>query len=132
MSRAFVCRCEDVDRHEVDAALAAGCDDLESLRRYTGIGTGPCQGKACLAECVRLLSARHGVPEAAVGIMTMRPPLLPIPLGLLAGLDDATLSEVLSDSGRAAALALRDAMDGEPRTGRATPASLRRAREAMG
>ncbi|RYZ63715.1 MAG: (2Fe-2S)-binding protein, partial [Proteobacteria bacterium] len=36
MSKAFLCRCEDVTLHEAEAALAKGHDDIESLKRFTG------------------------------------------------------------------------------------------------
>jgi len=58
----FVCRCEDVTRHELDRAIELGHRDIESLKRYTGFGTGHCQGKWCLALCARILAERGGDP----------------------------------------------------------------------
>ena len=83
MSKAFVCRCEDVTLHELDEAIARGHDDLESLKRYTGFGTGWCQGKSCVALCARILAERGGT--AALPI-TPRPPYHPLRLADLAGL----------------------------------------------
>ena len=40
--REFVCLCEDVTRHDVEQAVAAGHTDMESVKRYTGFGTGIC------------------------------------------------------------------------------------------
>ena len=45
----FVCRCEDVTLHELMNGIERGHRDIESLKRYTGFGTGYCQGKWCLA-----------------------------------------------------------------------------------
>ncbi len=92
MSKTLVCRCEDVTLHELDEAVARGHKDLESLKRYTGFGTGWCQGKSCVALCARLLTERGGT--AALPI-TPRPPFHPTRLADLAGLadiadDDAT------------------------------------------
>jgi NAD(P)H-nitrite reductase large subunit len=83
MAKAMVCRCEDVTLHELEEAIARGHDDLESLKRYTGFGTGWCQGKSCVALCARLLVERGGKADLPI---TPRPPFHPISLGDLAGL----------------------------------------------
>ena len=83
--KAFACRCEDVTLHELDAAIDRGHDDIESLKRYTGFGTGWCQGKWCLAICARRLAEKGGKVDQPI---TPRPPFHPIELGLLAGLPD--------------------------------------------
>ena len=81
----IVCRCEDVTLHELDAAIDRGHRDIESLKRYTGFGTGWCQGKACLAMCARRLSERTGTtPEP----FTARPPYHPVSLAALAGMPE--------------------------------------------
>ena len=85
MSKTLVCRCEDVTLHELEQAIARGHDDIESLKRYTGFGTGWCQGKSCVALCARLLTARGG---SATLPITPRPPLHQMRLGDLAGLAD--------------------------------------------
>jgi hypothetical protein len=83
MAKTLACRCEDVTLDDLDDAIARGHTDLESLKRYTGFGTGWCQGKGCLALCARRLVERGG--DAALPI-TPRPPFHPIALGDLAGL----------------------------------------------
>lgn len=83
-AKALVCRCEDVTLDEVEACLAKGPRDLESVKRYTGLGTGWCQGKQCVVACARILAARTG--EAPRLPITPRPPLHPVPLGALASL----------------------------------------------
>lgn len=93
MAKVLVCRCEDVTLHELTDAMDRGHDDIESLKRYTGFGTGWCQGKGCVALCARLLRERTGLPATP---FTPRPPFHPLPLGDLAGLasvadDDAKM-----------------------------------------
>jgi bacterioferritin-associated ferredoxin len=83
--KTFVCRCEDVTLHELEAAMAQGYTDLESIKRYTGFGTGWCQGKGCLALSARLIEERGG---QAAEPMTPRPPFHPTSLAVLAGLVD--------------------------------------------
>lgn len=85
MAKTLVCRCEDVTLHELDEAIARGHDDIESLKRYTGFGTGWCQGKSCVPLCARLLTERGG---SAALPFTPRPPFHPIALADLAGLAD--------------------------------------------
>jgi NAD(P)H-nitrite reductase large subunit len=83
VAKTLVCRCEDVTLHDLDDAVARGHTDIESLKRYTGFGTGWCQGKGCVALCARLLVERGG---SAALPFTPRPPVHPIELAQLAGL----------------------------------------------
>lgn len=87
-SKCMVCTCEDVNDVELKEAIASGCRDLESLKRYTGFGTGPCQGKACVSIARRLLADATGEDPSKLGAITYRPPVQPVALRLLAG-DDA-------------------------------------------
>jgi bacterioferritin-associated ferredoxin len=80
----IVCRCEDVTLEELERAIELGHRDIESLKRYTGFGTGFCQGKSCLVRCAHELVERGG--DAARGI-TPRPPYHPVALAELAGID---------------------------------------------
>jgi sarcosine oxidase subunit beta len=83
--KTILCRCEDVTATDVDRAVATGFTDLEEVKRYTGFGTGPCQGKECLrAVALHLLAATGRRPEE-LRPFTSRPPLEPTALGLLAG-----------------------------------------------
>lgn len=95
MAKVLVCRCEDVTLHELDDAVARGHRDIESLKRYTGFGTGWCQGKGCVALCARLLAERGG--DASMPF-TPRPPFHPLPLAHLAGL--AEVAEADAKAGR--------------------------------
>jgi bacterioferritin-associated ferredoxin len=86
VDKVMICRCEDVTLHEVEEAVAKGHDDLESLKRYTGFGTGWCQGKQCVALAARTLVALGGkAPHAPI---TPRQPFHPVPLAHLARLTD--------------------------------------------
>lgn len=87
--KTLVCRCEDVTLHELEAAMARGYKDIESIKRYTGFGTGWCQGKGCLSLCAGLICARGGSAEKPI---TPRPPYHPLPLAVLAGMDELGLS----------------------------------------
>ena len=83
--KTLACRCEDVTVEEVQKAVALGHTDLESLKRYTGFGTGFCQGKQCHALCARLLVASGGTVTVP---FTPRPPFHPVELSKLAALPE--------------------------------------------
>jgi bacterioferritin-associated ferredoxin len=84
MSRKVIlCRCEDVTLADVQHAVKLGRGSLEEVKRYTGFGTGPCQGKECLREVARAVAAATGQP-GALAPFTSRPPLVPTELAVLA------------------------------------------------
>jgi sarcosine oxidase subunit beta len=76
----ILCRCEDVTAKDVDRAVATGFSDLEEVKRYTGFGTGPCQGKECLRNVALHLARATGRDPAAMAPFTSRPPLAPTEL----------------------------------------------------
>lgn len=85
MSRKVIlCRCEDVTLADVQHAVKLGRADLEEVKRYTGFGTGPCQGKECLREVARAVAEASGSDPATLAPFTARPPLCPTELGVLA------------------------------------------------
>ncbi len=81
----IVCRCEDVKRGEIDAAIAAGARSIDQLKHFTRCGMGPCQGRYCGDVVQELMAQRLGVTRDAVGAWTARPPLRPVALGDLVG-----------------------------------------------
>ncbi|MBL8683917.1 MAG: (2Fe-2S)-binding protein [Myxococcales bacterium] len=98
-AKVLLCRCEDVTLAEVEHAIESGQRDIESLKRFTGFGTGWCQGKQCLISCARVLAARVG--EFPLAPVTPRPPVHPMPLGMLASLGDAVSVDRLESVGAA-------------------------------
>lgn len=81
----IVCRCEDVSEREILDAIEQGYDDLESIKRYLGIGTGPCQGKNCLAKVASILVAHKRSVEYPIA---SRIPVFALSLGMLSKEDD--------------------------------------------
>ncbi len=82
--RSFVCRCEDVTLAEIDHSLARGLSTVEEIKRYTGLGTGPCQGKECVGLLCKLLIDRGALRPAEAQPFTARPPVEPVSFGSLA------------------------------------------------
>lgn len=83
MSKSLVCSCEDVTVEDVNAAVAKGYFDVESAKRYTGFGTGICQGKSCLAAVAQLLARTGKIKESGILPFTPRPPFYPTELSVL-------------------------------------------------
>ena len=85
-AKCIICRCEDVTREELREAYREGFTEIESLKRYTGIGTGICQGKGCLCEAALELASLRQVPAAEIPPITIRQPAEPLLLAELAAL----------------------------------------------
>lgn len=84
MSKSIICSCEDVSVGDVNHAIEKGFTDVESVKRYTGFGTGMCQGKYCMGAVGRLLAqTRKRKPEGVVAF-TPRTPLYPTEMSVLA------------------------------------------------
>ncbi len=80
--KVIVCRCEDVTLDDLHHAIGLGYVSVEELKRYTGLGTGPCQGQECMVHAARacaVAGAPHGVLP-----FTARPPLGAVSLRTLA------------------------------------------------
>jgi sarcosine oxidase subunit alpha len=87
--KVVVCPCEDVLLPELLEATDRGYRGIEVIKRYTGLGTGLCQGRYCLPDALLVLAARERRPVPEVGYITQRPPVVPTPLGALAGLAES-------------------------------------------
>ncbi len=82
------CPCEDVLLREVEEATRRGYRGIEVIKRYTGLGTGLCQGRYCLPDALLVLSLLESRPPPEVGYITQRPPVVPTPLAAFAALRD--------------------------------------------
>ena len=80
-----LCRCEDVTLADIEHSVDRGYKDIEEVKRYTGFGTGPCQGKECLRQVALAIARAAGRPPAEMAPFTSRPPLAPTELRLFAG-----------------------------------------------
>ncbi len=85
MGKKIVCYCEDLTEEDLLTIIRLGYDDLETLKRYSGFSTGPCQGKTCMMHVLRLLSQEKKLKPSDLHLTTQRPPVDPIALEVLAG-----------------------------------------------
>ena len=81
----FVCFCEDITAKDIEQAVHEGFDDIQTLKRYSTVTMGPCQGKMCHASAAAVAARATGLQVDEVGSTTSRPPLQPVPMSALAG-----------------------------------------------
>ena len=103
------CQCEEVSRREIVdvrpprylgwgssqmparglAALAAdGPLNQDQVKRLTRAGMGLCQGRRCRDQIALLLALTAKLPVGAIPLASYRPPLRPLPLGVLRPIDE--------------------------------------------
>ncbi len=79
----IICRCEEVTKGEILEAIRDGCDSVIWIKRKTRAGMGLCQGRTCGHLVARILAEEKKWDLAKVLPDTRRPPVRPIPLGIL-------------------------------------------------
>lgn len=82
--RTIVCRCEDVTLADVLRAIDGGAERPNELKALSRAGMGICQARTCGPMILRLLAERRAVEPEAVGHLSYRFPVRPVPLDLLA------------------------------------------------
>jgi NAD(P)H-nitrite reductase large subunit len=83
---AFVCRCEEILLEEIVAAIGAGAQTVDDIKRRTRAGMGTCQGIFCVPVIAALLAQATSAPIDRVAGITARPPVRPVMLETLANL----------------------------------------------
>lgn len=84
-----VCRCEEVTKGEIDAALADGAPALGEVKRRTRCGMGRCQGRYCGQLLAEHLAATQGRPLDNLALFAPRAPVKPIAIADIVALDRA-------------------------------------------
>ncbi len=81
----FVDRDEDLQVADIVNACADGYAELELVKRYSTVGTGPSQGRHSALATARLVAEASGRTVAQTGVTTARAPCTGEKLGVLAG-----------------------------------------------
>ncbi|MBM3331373.1 (2Fe-2S)-binding protein [candidate division WOR-3 bacterium] len=92
LSSATVCRCEEVSEADVRRVIRMGYHSLEAVKRVLRTGMGHCQGRGCLKLVARMIQEETGIPASEQKMPRPRPPLKPLPLGLLGAFTDEARS----------------------------------------
>ena len=79
-----VCRCEEVTAGTLRQGVAAGADEIGTLKRLTRAGMGRCQGRYCGPFLARLCAAAGGRPLEDMSYFAPRLPVKPVPAAALA------------------------------------------------
>jgi bacterioferritin-associated ferredoxin len=79
-----LCRCEEVTAGEVRPAVRAGITELNALKTCTRVGMGFCQGRLCGPLLADFVAREAGCGAADMGAYTVRPPVKPVPLEVIA------------------------------------------------
>lgn len=75
------CACRGISVDAAYRAIGAGWETVDAVKRATRIGFGPCQGR----RCVPWLASRLELsPDEPLAQITPRPPLVPVPISVLA------------------------------------------------
>ncbi len=85
----IVCRCEEVSVGAVRQAVLIGCDGPNQLKSFSRCGMGPCQGRFCGTTVSELIATINGSSVEDTGYFRLRPPIKPLRLEELAGLDSS-------------------------------------------
>ena len=83
-----ICRCEEITAAEIHALLDEGALDLAQLKRMSRAGMGYCQGRMCGPALAALLARRTGVGMETIPPLSIRPPVKPVPIEVMATLDE--------------------------------------------
>lgn len=84
MAKEIVCTCHDITREDIVYTIRQGYNLTETLKRFTGVFMGPCQGKMCALNVLKIYSDETGIPIEELRVPTMRPPVEPVFIGWLA------------------------------------------------
>lgn len=79
----LICRCEEVRRHEIDAAIRQGACTPQEIKMKTRAGMGTCQGRVCRSLLEALVSEDHGTIIEHPSSLTIHHPVRPIHIGQL-------------------------------------------------
>jgi sarcosine oxidase subunit alpha len=83
--RSFVDQQSDVTVGDMEIAVREGYGAPELMKRYTGFGLGPDQGKSAIANAAMILPKLARTSAADAEHTTFRPPFSPVTLGAIAG-----------------------------------------------
>jgi bacterioferritin-associated ferredoxin len=79
-----ICRCEEITRGEIKAAIRNGIQTLNGVKRITRAGMGLCQGQTCQKLVARILAEKLGLRAADIDPTTARGPVRPLRLEVFA------------------------------------------------
>ncbi|QRN85321.1 (2Fe-2S)-binding protein [Clostridia bacterium] len=74
----IICRCEEISKEEIEAAIADGRTTVTGIKRQTRAGMGACQGRTCSKLIMRILQEKGVRDMKDIDIDTPRSPIVPV------------------------------------------------------
>jgi NAD(P)H-nitrite reductase large subunit len=81
----LVCRCEEVPKAQIQAAIADGAMTIGDLKRRTRCGMGRCQGRYCGVLVAEELARVTGSPVSETDFFAPRGPVKPVTIADIVG-----------------------------------------------
>lgn len=83
-----LCRCENVTLGELRESFRQGARTITGVKGRTRLGMGLCQGRYCIANANALLAGLGQLSPQEVGLMHIRPPVVPVRIQDIADLEE--------------------------------------------
>ena len=89
----IVCRCENVNKSEIENSIKLGISGLNQLKSYCRAGMGNCQGRLCGLTVQTIIALRQNKNLDEVGYFRLRPPTKPITIKELSSLEEYSMDK---------------------------------------
>ncbi|MGD2097797.1 MAG: (2Fe-2S)-binding protein [Desulfobacterales bacterium] len=80
----IICRCEEITKGEIKAAIRNGMHTVNGVKRITRAGMGLCQGQTCQRLVIQLIAEQLRKSAADIDPTTARGPVRPLRLAVFA------------------------------------------------
>lgn len=82
-----ICRCENITVADLRKVVKEGVRELNEIKIVTRSGMGPCQGRMCGPALAEVIAAELDLSPDKTDLLNIRPPLKPVPLEEIAGME---------------------------------------------
>jgi bacterioferritin-associated ferredoxin len=80
----IICRCEEITKGEIKAAIRNGIQTVSGIKRVTRAGMGLCQGQTCQRLVTQIIAEELGQNPADIEFTTARGPVRPLKMSVFA------------------------------------------------
>jgi|SRR5699024_1271243 len=95
----IICRCEEINRDEIETAIKSGADTFDDIKRLTRCGMGPCQSKICMNPVREIISDYTEQPLEEILPSRMRMPLKLVRMSaLVSNNENGSVASVFGES----------------------------------
>ncbi len=89
----IVCRCENVNKSEIENSIKLGISGPNQLKSFCRAGMGNCQGRLCGLTVQTMIALQQNRKLNEVGYYRLRPPVKPITMKELSSFEEYSLDE---------------------------------------